>query len=153
MAIKGYFESHHPLSPAFVIARVLLPRFSLESKVEFLLDTGGRETILGASAILDFGLDYAQLRKDPMVEIGGLTGSGLFYEEEAEVILVDQNGDVYSFNVNIAIPQPSGSEKLPSIMGRDILNRCDLRLSFNFGIVDVVGPSRAKLSSPGEWLS
>ncbi|MBI2934173.1 MAG: hypothetical protein HYY29_01250 [Chloroflexi bacterium] len=122
-------------------------RLNLEMQAKFLIDTGARVSMIGHEDTIDANLDYSRLSQDKMTEIGGLAGSLLCHTEEAGVILLDEHGDIFSFNVDIAIPPPGGTEKLPSILGRDILNRCEVRLNFNFGVVELMGPSRAKISS------
>lgn len=68
------------------------------------------------------GLDYSQLRG--RAESTGIGGAVLDYEEDAVVIFAEGVVSYYVYQVKLAIARPTdGIMSLPSLLGRDILDR------------------------------
>ncbi len=114
----GYFATGKP----FIAARVLIPRFYLVGEMYFLLDTGADRTVVMPRDAYTMGIDYSQLRGDaPSIGVGGMVHS---YHEPALLVFTDMGSIEYTYQVDIRFMEDSAiSRQLPSLLGRDILNR------------------------------
>jgi predicted aspartyl protease len=107
--------------------------------VSFLVDTGADRSLLNPPDARELGLESAELA--PEIEIGGVTESGRHHVELASIsFLTGQRLYVYRLPLLVADPSRVDVNLLPSILGRDILNRWDMsyrpsRGSLTFDIV------------------
>lgn len=107
----------------YVGGRLLLPRLSLRSNLSFLVDTGAdRSTLMPADGI-KMGLDYDTLTAPATV--GGLGGPAACYQETAVLLFSEQNRSlIHCYYVEIIILRRQRYlMQMPSILGRDILDR------------------------------
>ncbi len=132
MAIQGFFHPGGEIASApFVFALVDLKRLELRETVLFLVDTGSNTTCLHTDDANRFGIDYQQLDNQSLIQSSGVGGSTGYYREPATLALMDENGDLRLFDLEIHISQPPntfGARPLPSLLGRDFLNRCRVYL-------------------------
>ena len=129
MAVSGYFD--HGVEPApYVEARVYLPRLQTVGKVELLLDTGSNITTIHPRDIVDMGIRSSDLGQEHFV-VASIGGSVRLSQETARVSLYDRDlGAWRYFTIRIALSLPDDPQEaaaargFPSLLGRDILNRC-----------------------------
>jgi hypothetical protein len=127
--LRGYFRKG-TLDAAYAIAVVAIPSLHVRQSIEFLIDTGAtRTTILDRDAVT-LGLSYTKLHKlkQPLLGLGGLietyvardsalyfkTEDGFEHKELAELLVVKHK----KVDENIM--------RIPSVLGRDILNKYKL---------------------------
>ena len=109
---------------------MVVPSLNVEGKVSFLVDTGSKATVLAPPDASRMRLDYASLIESNE-DLYGIGGSARIYKTNAIVVFDGLQKITYSFVTELAILHPSESTiQLPSILGRDILNRCRIRCSF-----------------------
>ena len=115
--IAGFFAGN---GRPFVQGQFIIPRLISGGPVDFLVDTGARATALHPVDAINFGLPF-HLLKNPTT-MDGLGGTGVYFEENAWVILHDDDY-LYRFPITALIAQPNDDTKpLPSLLGRDVLN-------------------------------
>ena len=109
---------------------MVVPSLNVEGKVSFLVDTGSKATVLAPPDASRMRLDYSSLMESNE-DLYGIGGSARIYKTNAIVVFDGLQKITYSFVTELAILHPSESTiRLPSILGRDILNRCRIRCSF-----------------------
>ena len=89
-----------------------------------MVDTGADTTVLSRSDAESLGVVFDSL-EDPH-EVGGIGGTTRMYSLPAAVCLYDGSNE-RSFDVLIGIPERiadnGGSDEMPSLLGRDIINQ------------------------------
>ena len=140
MAIEGYFDPADPVPAPYVQARVYLPRLDLLDTVRFLVDTGADRTSLHAGDIDKMRVDLRSLSEET-VGVAGVGGQAAYAQEAAYLFVEDKEaGGSYRFAVWVSIACSDGYETtkgLPSLLGRDILNRCRCVIDAEAGQVSI----------------
>ena len=114
----------------YLEGRLLIPSLNVEGKVSFLVDTGSSATVLAPPDANRMRLDYVPLTESNE-DLYGIGGSARIHKTNAIVVFDGLRKVTYSFVTELAILYPSENTiRLPSILGRDILNRCRIRCSF-----------------------
>ncbi len=145
--VAGYFDegvsgdrSPRSLAP-FIVARFGTSR--LDQTIAMLVDTGADTTALGPrDALALLGREYLRMdfdRGPGVVAVRGFgEGDGAALVSPMELWLRDTDGIDFPVLLNVAItkpspvePGPNGNWMMPSLLGRDILERFDLALSYN----------------------
>ncbi len=128
MAIQGFFHPGGVTTAApFVFALVDFRRLGIRETILFLVDTGSNTTCLHFDDVSRLGIDYQQLDNQSLIQSSGVGGTAGYYSEPATLALMDDSGDLRLFDMDIHISQSSntlGTRPLPSLLGRDFLNRC-----------------------------
>ncbi|MBA7480330.1 hypothetical protein ES707_15781 [subsurface metagenome] len=152
MTVKGYFPTgFHTLPAPYVQAFLVLPRIELRGLINFMIDTGADNTTLSLIDVERMNLDYRRLRRDSQTPVDGIGGEQYFYQEEAVLIIRDENGEIYTFPIHAHIPkrgrgeQANRQRKLPSVLGRDVINQVRLSVDFHDGIVELTPPVGARV--------
>lgn len=131
--IAGSFGSHgEPL----LRARLVILRLGVDAEIDFLVDTGADNTCLHPADGVLIQLPFEEL-DIPAVSVG-VGGNSLYYREIAFILLDDSEGNrAFDIDLSIARPKPPSSSdprpivnRLPSLLGRDVLNR--LRVDYDF---------------------
>jgi hypothetical protein len=108
-------------------AIVFLPRLRLVRRLSFLVDTGAETTMIGVRDAIDLGVDFNQLQfgLGLVVGVGGVVNQ---FNERALLSFPDTSGTTYVFERYIDINAPAaGTESIPSLLGRDIINGWSIR--------------------------
>jgi len=130
VAIEGYFDSSGEPAP-YVGGSVYLPRLGVGNRVEFLLDTGADATTLHPVDAHKLGIDGSALGPASF-QTSGVGGQARYTPEYAIVSFYDKDAEDWrSFRIQVYIPSPENEHSagsLPSLLGRDILNRCHCTL-------------------------
>ena len=116
--IRGFFGSRNA---PYVSCLVRIPRFEVEQRVRFLMDTGADSTCLHPFDAQDIGVPFHQSRDEAISS--GVGGRAPYYRERALLSFTDGPiSRVYDIRLLIARPT-TGNLRLPSLLGRNIINR------------------------------
>ena len=109
-----------PRSP-HLVGTLRIPGLAVVQDISFLVDTGADFTALFPADGLVAGISYNAL--SPSSDAVGIGGTAQTFD--AEAIVTFRNGSVwYGYSITLKIfPPEKEISSLPSILGRDILNR------------------------------
>jgi hypothetical protein len=112
-----------PAGRPYISARLWIPRFDLARMVRFCVDTGSSYTMLMPNDGFAMGLDYSLL--DEELDVDTVGGETTAFLETAYLTFSDEDTPTaYGYHVVLAIAPPSVEvARLPSLLGRDIINR------------------------------
>lgn len=124
--LKGRFGD--TTGSPYIEGRLLIPRFNIKGDMSFLVDTGADDTVLMQTDGDRLGLDYSLLEN--VTQASGLGGTANLYQEPAYLLFIEPGKKAYVYGLNIQVLEPDPAyDTLPSVLGRDILNRW--RMSYN----------------------
>ena len=118
MIIGSFRERWRP----HVMARLVIPRLSVDVDIRFQIDTGSDITLLHPIDLHRAGIGVEQLDGESGTEgIGGFAGA---FREPAVLHFRDADGTTrYSYRLNLDIAIPSAyNDAFPSLLGVDILS-------------------------------
>lgn len=113
--------------------------------VDFLIDTGASESCLNSI----YALDLQQSMRPQTLETSiGIGGNCLYFHEQATLVFRDERNQPMARLVRRLGIQQIRREYLsipnfldcPSLLGRDILNQCQLYYRFQQGVVELIFP-------------
>ena len=115
--IVGHFDS---LGRPYVVCRMIIPRFRLNRRIPFLLDTGADSTSLHPRDARAAGVSFALLGdRRYSREIGGRSS----YFREPAILAFSDDSAVRIYETVLLIAEPNeATENLPSLLGRDLIN-------------------------------
>jgi predicted aspartyl protease len=117
----------------FIEASIHLPRFGISGYVSFLADTGATGTVLMPMDSRRLGVNFSQLRYPKISRTAGGPARG---DMETGVLGFWDRGTnkIFGFNLEIQIFEPTrDNTTLPSLLGRDVLNRWRIVIDFSRG--------------------
>ena len=124
MTLAGRFEG--VTGEPRIDAEVALPSLGATRSIPFLLDTGADTTFLMAEDAIRMGIDFGNLTLSPRLG-SGVGGYIRIYHADASITFADRE-NLYVYRAELAIAEPGEHNRgLPSLLGRDILNRWRLR--------------------------
>ena len=124
MTLSGRFEGA-PGTP-YIDAKVGLPALGRTRTIPFLLDTGSDTTVLMANDAVRMGIDLRNMALSSKLG-SGVGGSIRLHQMSASITFSDAE-NLYVYRTELAVAEPDGHNRgLPSLLGRDILNRWRLR--------------------------
>lgn len=132
MRIFGYFKNH-PLSAAYIDA--ILSFRNYYDRVTFLIDTGATRTSILYSDARRIGIELSDLErsKRDVVGIGGIAQT--FVAKKATLIFTSDRREMEIELDEIYILKhkrfDDWAKRLPSLLGRDILNKYHFVYDYN----------------------
>ena len=122
---EGYFTDD---GQPYVTGQADLPRFGIDGRVHFLVDTGADITVLHPDDGIDLHCPFDAL-ENPAEFVG--VGGTLRYFMEPASITFGEGPDAEEFDLLISIGKPNPvTAGLDSLLGRDILNRLTMLYDF-----------------------
>ena len=113
----------------YIEGRLVISRLKLQQDISFCVDTGADKTTLTPADGILMGLDYSSLTEDPRPSLG-LGGTSYNYVEPVVVIFSEARKCIHVYYIDLIIIDPDPDLiDLPSLLGRDILNRWTMRYS------------------------
>jgi len=107
----------------FIEASVHFPRLNVRGYISFLADTGASGTVLMPPDSKKLGVNF-NLLENPVTSTT-VGGPAKGFMEEAVVAFLDKDKNIiYAYEIKVQIfKRTRGNTTLPSLLGRDILNR------------------------------
>lgn len=141
MAIEGFFRSNRGATPApYVTAFIYFPRLDINHWVRFLIDTGADRTCLHFRDVNRLNIDQRRLRRNTLIPAQGIGGILTYYQEPAWLMFAENTGERIFCELDIRIPQYTAEpvmQGIPSLLGRDFLNRCAIHLDSALNLVQL----------------
>ena len=138
MVISGFYEPVPPATPSpYVYAYVSLPRFGILRRVEFLIDSGSTGVMLHSADVRDMDIPLEMLRANAVRHSRGIGGVRRYYSEPG-TLSFDTGAVTLWCDLDFhIIDDTAAPSRIPSLLGRDFLNLCDVRLNYHNGIVSL----------------
>ena len=127
-----------------VEGRIEIPRLGVSYTVPFLVDTGADGTCLHPGDGLRAGVPFGRLRDG--VTVSGIGGQSTYYEEPAILMFTDDvERSTYRYNAVVEIAKPEDvSDEIPSLLGRDIIDRWRMVYDRTDGAPGIHGAERRR---------
>ncbi len=119
MTVRGHFDQFGRPTLRCV---VFVPRLRTDLVVEFLVDTGADRSVLMPKASIQLGLHEPDAEQHLLGT--GFGGIAVGTRETVSIDIDEAQFGKYRFLVAVDVPR--GNFVLPSVLGRDILDRCRL---------------------------
>ena len=132
MIAGGFDTSGYPAGEG----RLVIPRLGVSYRVAFLVDTGADGTCLHPRDGIQAGVPFDRLRDG--ITVGGIGGQSTYYEEPATLLFADDTErQSYGYNMVVDITKPEDvSDEIPSLLGRDIIDRWRMVYDRTEGILE-----------------
>ena len=119
MIAGGFDTSGYPTVEGLLV----IPRLGVSYRVAFLVDTGADRTCLHPRDSILAGVPFDRLRDS--LTVGGIGGQSTYYEEPAILLFADDTErQSYGYDTVVDIAKPEDvSDEIPSLLGRDIIDR------------------------------
>jgi len=123
-----------------------IERLNITHLVTFMIDTGASGTCLHGFRAREL---QGHMRQNTLDPARGVGGSALYYGERVLLIFTDDNNQLLSRSLNrmdiqqilpSAVAKDRDILRLPSLLGRDILNRWEFRYNASQGNVTLLVP-------------
>ena len=107
----------------YLEGRLFLPRLDVRGDISFLVDTGADASLINPLDSARLGIDYSRL--EGHAESWGIGGVAHNFIEDAVLVFSEPGVALYVYRLTIDIspPGPAIPADLPSLLGRDILDR------------------------------
>ena len=121
-------------------ARVGFTGLNLGGEIRFVVDTGADRTLIGYDDAKRLGVDYRRYRPEDSVRTLGIAGSLRTYDEEGWLVLRSVDDGEHTFGVALSVAEKNPDGWVPSLLGRDILDRFDLFVSRRRNVLTLTRP-------------
>ena len=130
MTIYGRYKPDPPETPsAYVWIHVSFPRFGIRGLVDFLVDSGATGVIIHSADVRELQIPRALLRTAPVRISRGIGGIQRYYSEPGTLSFETESLHLRChLDLHIA-GDADNPARIPSLLGREFLNLCDLRLN------------------------
>lgn len=139
MVIYGNYDATRSRVPSpYVEGYVSFTRLGVQGYVEFLIDSGANGVVLRRADARKLGITEDQLKEaGSLVELVGLGGAQKYYSVAGLLVFeVEQPPSIRcQLDIHIAGGESTTPESVPSLLGRDFLNMCYVRLNYSTGLV------------------
>ena len=132
--IQGYYTAQQGSRPPapYVRAFVSVPAAQLGKNIDFLIDTGADRTCLHPKDIVALGVDFGILDATTRTQHAGIGGGLHYYSIESMLVFGEpDNWVVWTNRIFVCDiwtePLDPLIYRLPSLIGRNFLNLCDIR--------------------------
>lgn len=135
--IRGFFEGGVP----FVLAFLRCEELGIFAPLKLLIDTGASRTVIMDRDVIRLGLKYEQLERleEGVIGVGGrvetyvLRGAELLFESEGG--LIEEITDILVLRHREIDER---IKRMPSLLGRDILNKYNLYLNAGKNVIEII---------------
>ena len=133
MKIQGYINyAYHPPAP-FIVAAINIQKLNIKATIPFLIDTGASNTMILWGDLERLGININKIK--PQRDFSGLGGLIKATPLNSTITFITESGEAIKENLKIYIvaskcPHPK-LKLLPSIMGRDLINKYKLIYNHN----------------------
>lgn len=130
MVLYGSYLPDPPEAPSpYLRVYVSLPRFGIRRWVNFLIDSGATGVIIHPADVRELRIPHHLLRTCPIRISRGIGGTQSYYSEPGTLYFGAEAPPLHC-NLDLRIAgDPDSPARIPSLLGREFLNRCDLRLN------------------------
>ncbi len=139
MVIFGHYETDQIRVPRPRIrGYVNFTRLGVQGMVDFLVDSGADSVIIHPADVRNIGILQRTLRENSVRESVGIGGRQKYFTESGSISFADGQFSYVRCYLDICIAGDdisTTSERVPSILGRDFLNLCDVRLNYSTALV------------------
>ena len=138
MVIYGFYGPEPPAIPSpYVLARVSFPRFDVRGRVRFLIDSGATGVILHSADVEPLRIPRNLLQSSAVRRSRGIGGIQRYFSEPGRLSFNIGSATLWC-DLDILIEDDNAApSRIPSLLGRDFLNLCDVRLNYHTGIVSL----------------
>ena len=135
--IRGEFG---PTGQPFAEGFLTLPRFGITRNITCLVDTGAHATCIHPRDGVPAAIPFDHL-ENPVTSYG-VGGPATYFRERAVLEFVDGDARaIRRYEVDVLIAKPAadpmhGINRLPSLLGRDIIDRCRMVYDRTEGVLE-----------------
>ena len=138
MVLQGYYKEGLTRVPGpFMMVYVSFTRLGVQGFVEFLVDSGANGVYIHRADVENMAISPALLRENSLRESYGLAGREKYYTESGLLSFGEDYRLRHQLEVFIAREESSTPPGVPSLLGRDFLNLCDIRLNYATNVVSL----------------
>ena len=138
MVVYGFYEPEPPATPSpYVSAYVHLPRLGILQRVEFLIDSGSTGVMLHSADVRRLAIPQELLRANAVRHSRGIGGVRRYYPEPGTLSFDTEPLPLWCDLDFHIIDDSAAPSRIPSLLGRDFLNLCDVRLNYHAGLVSL----------------
>lgn len=122
----------------YIEGRLLIPRFNIDARVSFLIDTGADSSLIAPADARAMRMPYGRLGRP--LESLGIGGRALSHSVRASIAFIDPGKAVHIYHLDaldVAVPDPEIDE-MPSLLGREILDRWRMTYDRQRGVLSFV---------------
>lgn len=101
---------------------LILPQLQFQRQIYFLVDTGATSSSVHPRVLEGLGVDMQVVMALPASQIWGIGGSITVYNAQGFLAFQDSD-NAYLYELPISIYDPKDPPDVPSVIGRDILER------------------------------
>jgi len=133
--IRGYWGE---LDAPVILAELVCEKLGIKSLIEFLVDTGSSKTIIMGNDFIRLGLRYSQLQKSEKKSVGIGGAVETYFLPDVKLVFATEDGSTHTeipkrvFILKHELKSEENEEmikKIPSLLGRDILDKYTLVVS------------------------